>query len=78
MLIRDPPPSTDAFELISCDGYDPDTVTFYAVLPLVAGLFLAMVTCLEMGFRAGQRRMRLDQAAHEGIGSNPRVCHAHR
>jgi hypothetical protein len=53
-------------------------VTFYAVLPLVAGLFLAMVTCLEMGFRAGQRRMRLDQAAHEGIGSNPRVCHAHR
>ena len=45
-------------------------MTFYAVFPIVIGLFLAMVLCLEMGYRVGRRRIRHDGvAAHEGISS---------
>jgi hypothetical protein len=44
-------------------------VTFYAILPLVIGLFLAMVVCLEIGYRIARRRIQHDGAAHEGLGS---------
>ena len=44
-------------------------MSFATVLPIVVGLFLAMVACLELGYRAGRRRMRVDSAAHEGLGS---------
>jgi len=45
-------------------------MTFYAVLPIVIGLFLAMVLCLELGYRVGRRRIQRDgTAAHEGISS---------
>lgn len=44
-------------------------VTFYAVLPIVIGLFLAMVVCLEIGYRVGRRRIERDGATHEGLGS---------
>jgi hypothetical protein len=44
-------------------------MTFYAVLPIVVGLFLSMVICLEIGYRVGRRRIRGDGAAHEGLGS---------
>ena len=47
----------------------PLFVTFYAVLPIVVGLFLAMVVCLEIGYRVGHRRIQRDGAAHEGLGS---------
>jgi hypothetical protein len=45
-------------------------VSFATVFPIVVGLFLAMVACLEAGYRAGRRRMRVDAAAaHEGLGA---------
>ena len=48
----------------------PHAVTYSAIFPIVVGLFLAMLACLEAGYRAGRRRMRIDAAgAHEGLGS---------
>ena len=45
-------------------------MTFYAVFPIVIGLFLAMVACLEAGYRIGRRRIQRDgAAAHEGISA---------
>src|SRR5262245_44350538 len=44
-------------------------LTFDDVFPLVIGLFLAMVVCLEIGYRLGRRRIRTDVAAQEGIGA---------
>lgn len=38
-------------------------------IPLVVGLFVGMVVCLEIGFRVANRRIRLIGAAHEGLGS---------
>jgi hypothetical protein len=47
----------------------PDIVGAYAILPVVLGLFVAMVVCLELGYRLGWRRIRVDGGAHEGLGS---------
>ncbi len=44
-------------------------MTFYAVFPMVAGLFLAMVVCLEIGYRMARRRIQHVGSAHEGLGS---------
>ena len=44
-------------------------MTYYAVFPIVLGLFLAMVVCLELGFRIARHRARGDGSAHEGLGS---------
>ena len=45
-------------------------MTYSAILPTVVGFFVAMVACLEAGYRVGRRRMRIDAAgAHEGLGS---------
>ena len=40
-----------------------------AIYPLVIGLFVAMVVCLEIGYRLARRRIRLHGDAHEGLGS---------
>jgi hypothetical protein len=37
--------------------------------PLVIGLFVAMVVCLELGYRIASRRIQRHGAAHEGLGS---------
>ena len=44
-------------------------MTFDSVFPIVFGLFLAMVVCLEIGYRFGRRRIERDGAASEGLGS---------
>jgi hypothetical protein len=46
-----------------------NVVTSYSI-PLVLFLFVAMVVCLEIGYRFAARRVRLQVAAHEGISSN--------
>jgi hypothetical protein len=40
-----------------------------ATLSIVVGLFVAMVVCLEAGYRLARRRLRTEGAAHEGLGS---------
>jgi hypothetical protein len=45
------------------------TMTFYAVFPIVFGLFAGMVLCLEIGYRVGRRRMQRDGKTDEGLGS---------
>jgi hypothetical protein len=47
----------------------PDIVGAYAIWPVVFGLFVAMVVCLEVGYRLARRRIRSDGGAHEGLGS---------
>ena len=38
-------------------------------IALSVGLLLAIVACLELGFRAGKRNLEASQSAHEGIGA---------
>ena len=40
-----------------------------ATFPIVIGLFIAMVVCLEAGYRLASRRIRVQGNAHEGLGS---------
>jgi hypothetical protein len=44
-------------------------MSFDATLPIVIGLFIAMVVCLEAGYRLARRRIRISGEAHEGLGS---------
>ncbi len=44
-------------------------MSFGATLPIVIGLFIAMVICLEAGYRLARRRIRISGDAHEGLGS---------
>ena len=75
-LPHDPATMTGAgAAVITCsDSFRATSVTrtsmsFGATLPIVIGLFIAMVICLEAGYRLARRRIRISGDAHEGLGS---------
>ena len=53
------------YRMVSCGR----VLTFYAIFPIVIGLLLAMVVCIEIGYRIGQRRQGRYGDAHEGLAS---------